>query len=533
MATIDLKTITCKRPFRRVVTRLGVVRHSFYENNEPANVEDHNLFVPVTQADFLEEYYPGGHRIYDTTYFPDIWRQVSEPKYSETGEPIIGEDGQELRENKVYCERVPRYAFAFQQIIAMAHITHATGNDVQHELAEPEPSEATEKLFDAMCSDWIRCGMERAWYESYKSREITGDAAFVGFMDEKHNFSWRVFSYQKGDRLYPHYDQYGKLEYFVRATNQYDENEQSVAETLEVWDDTYMYVYRKNTGSARTVVDKARALFGASEYTLVSPPKTHGFPCIPVAYVRDDDGPGWSPSQDQIDCYELSFSQMAHNNQAYGEAILVLKSRSEIPIGITRDLGGTVKQIDLQDPEDEASYLEGQSASESYLKQLETLEDGIYRSSNAVKVPDELRSGDTPASAIKLLFANALNQAAADGMECEGFINDVWLIFACAYGLKNSCLVTAMNLPVHSWIKPFVHLSESAVTADLVALKNADIISAQTAAERASFYSKPGEARRIREEKKAMQDIDLLYEREQLKAQSALRNTGASNETGE
>lgn len=528
MEKFSLRTIKAKRPFRRVITREINVRPEFYTDYEPPYNPGINRFEAITQADFLEEYYPGGHRIFDTRYFPDIWREVSETIYDSNGNPTYAEDGTEIKKTNVYCERVPRYAFAFQQMIASAHITHATGNDIQHELSFNDPSEKEEKLFNEMCGGWEDAGMERAWYQAFKSREITADAAFVGSIDEQGNFSWRVFSYLDGDHLYPHYDRYGKLSYFARVTNQFDDDNEQVTETIEIWDDTNFYVYKRNTGSNRTIFEKAKDKLGLDNYTLVES-GTHGFGFIPVAYVRDNDGPGWSASQDQIDCYELSFSQMAHNNQAYGEAILVLKSKSEIPVGITRDLGGSVKQIDLQGEEDEASYLEGQSAAESYMKQLDILEDSIYRSSNAVKVPSELKAGDTPASAIKLLFANALNQAASDGMECEEFVNDMWKIYAYAYGYKNNCIVDAMALRVHNWIKPFIHLSESAITSDLVALKGAKIISAQTAQERASFYAKPGEVRRIANEEKRAQDMELLYEQQQLKTLAKGQETSRTN----
>ena len=531
MANIDLKTIKNKRPFKRIVVRDGVNATRFGSFSEPSYDPGMNSFIQVTQADFLEEYYPSGHRIYDKSYYPDIYRETSEASLDSNGLPMVDSEGHEVIENHVYCELVPRYAFAFQQMISMAHITHATGNDIQHELSIDEPSDAQNKLFDAMCTSWINEGLERAWYQAYKSREITGDTAFVGSLDENDKFHWRVFSYKNGDVLYPHYDRHGKMDHFARVSNQYDEYDNQISETIEIWDDTYFYVYRRSTGSNRSFVEKLKDKFGLDNYELIDC-GTHGFEEIPVAYNRDDDGPGWSASQDQIDCYELSFSQMAHNNQAYGEAILVLKSKGDIPANISHGLDGTIKEIDLNGEDDDAKFLEGQSASESYMKQLEILEDAIYRSSNAVKVPSELKSGDTPASAIKLLFANALNQAAADAAECEEFVNKMWSIFAYAYGRKNNCLVNAISLKVHSWIKPYIHLSESAITADLVALKSADIISAQTASERASFYSKPGESKRIQREKKAQQDLDLLYEQEELKAQSTYKGEAGSGNSG-
>ncbi len=486
---------------------------------EPVYDPGRNKFVTVTQADFLQEYYPSGHKIFDRSYYPDIWRESDDPVMDASGNPMYGDGGAELTEHNVWQELVPRYGFPFQQIIASAHIAHATSNDIQHELSIVSPTESEERLFDEMCTDWYQEKMERAWYLAYQSRELTADTAFVAQLDSDNNFSWRVFSYKDGDQLYPHYDRFGKMTHFARVTYQYDESDKQTAETIEVWDDTNYYAFRRNLDSSRTVLEYLKDKMGFDNYKLIET-KRHGYDRVPVAYNRDDDGPGWTNSQSAIDCYELSFSQMAHNNQAYGEAILVLKSQADIPAGITRGLNGTIKEITLSGEGDEAKFLEGQSASESYMKQLETTEDAIYRGSNCVKVPCDLKAGDTPASAIKLLFANALNQAQADAEECGEFINDMWSLFAYAYGRKHNCFLDATSLKVHSWAKPFVHLSEAEISASVVALKGAEILSAQTAQERVPFYSKPGEMRRIQNERKAKQDEELLYEQGILDAQS-------------
>lgn len=516
----DLKT---KKPFRRIVPEAMAVKPTFFRSgNEPQYDEGTNSFMVVTQADFLREYYPTGHAIYDHNYYPDIWRVVDEPVYDRMGNPAYDADGNQVIEAKYYCERVPRYAFPYQQIIALNHIIHATGNDIQHELSVSEPTAPQQTLFDKMTSAWLAWGMEEYWYESFKAREITADAAFVATLDEYDNLHTQVLSFQKGDILYPHYDMHGELKLFARCTHQYDEDGNETKEIIEVWDNTTYRVYKANAGKERTIVDRIKGFIGLSGYELVEE-QSHGFNFVPVSYTRDDDGPGWTPSQDGIDCYELSFSQMAHNNQAFGEAILVLRSKGEMPPNITRGLSGSIKEIDLGE-EDEAKFLEGQSASESYMNQLSTTDEMIYRGSNCVKTPSELKSGDTPASAIKLLFAPSLNQAMADGNECKPFIAKMWKIFAYAYGKKNNCLVDAMALPVVSWVKPFVHLSESAIAADLVALVGAKVISRQTAAERASFYSKPGEMERINKEAKVERDMDLLYEYEQLKNENKFSN---------
>lgn len=519
---IKVRELLTKKPFRRVVpNRVSEMPIVFSEGVDPGYREGRNEFELVSQADFLREYYPSGHIIYDRNYYPDIWRFVEEAtgEYDESGNPIM--------EEKCYCEQVPRYAFPYQQIIALNHIIHATGNDIQKELYASEPTKEQSKLFDAMNDAWLGWGMEEAWYQSYKAREITADTAFVATLDENYDMQWQVFSYQNGDVLFPHFDRHGNLIMLARKTRQYDEEGREIRETVEVWDKETYRVYKRRSGAGMSIVDKVKGMVGLDGFELIEE-YSHGFNFIPCAYMRDEDGPGWTPSQDSIDCYELSFSQMAHNNQAYGEAILVLKSKSEMPPDITRGLSGSIKSITLGE-EDEAKYLEAQSAAESYMKQINTTDEMIYRGSNCVKTPSELKSGDTPASAIKLLFAPSLNQAMADGNECKPFIQQMWKIFAYAYGIKNNCLVNAQALPVLVWVKPFVHLSESAISADLVSLVGSKIISRQTAAERASFYSKPGEMERLKAEAKAEQDADLLAEYETIKMNRENGGDGAGN----
>lgn len=75
----------------------------------------------------------------------------------------------------------------------------------------------------------------------------------------------------------------------------------------------------------------------------------------------------------------MSFSQMAHNNQAFGEPILILQSEGG-SVDIQHDLNGTIKTLSMG-TDDKASYLSSQSASESYMKQIDTLYKMIYEQS--------------------------------------------------------------------------------------------------------------------------------------------------------
>lgn len=499
MRTRDIKT---RRPWRIVRPR-GYLTHGspFASENEPAMPTD-NIFADIlTQADMLRQFYPSGHIINDPTVYPDIYREQREPVYDAEG----NDTGKTVR--RIYKESVPRYAFAFQQIIALKQLIHLTGNDIQFELNTAKPTNKQQNDYNEYREGWVVKGMELAFCECVKSEKITADAAFAGFIEDG-VFGWRTFSYKTGSTLYPHYDNRGKLKLFARSFYDYDEEGEIIVEWLEVWDDKYLTRMKKTGLKYQNIFEKILGAIGASGYQVVSR-KAHGFPFLPVAYKRNDDGPCWLPSQDSIDSYDLSFSQMAHNNQAYGEPILVFMGEGE-NYDVQHDLNGTVKSISMSS-EDKVDYLQSQSASESYMKQLDTLYKMIYEQSFAV-IPPELRSGDLPGVAIKLLYSPALEKAMSDASDWQPFLDDMVRIFTFGYGLENEKTLDYSNLPMRSWIKPYVHINESAVMADLATGVNAGFVSRQTASERAPEYTSVGEWERITKEQKEQQAADMLYQ---------------------
>lgn len=537
--TTNIKSIMTKRPWLRIrpiddmhtLAEIQGIGHRLADDipYSPGNA----TYSVYTQSEMLAEYNPSGHRILSEAFYPNVIRAVDEPMYNADGTPVIDVNGEQKTVVRYYSEAVPRHAFAFQRIIAAAHIYHATTNDIQHELAIEEPSEKDEQLFNRICSGWQRDKMENMWYELFRGREIVGEAAFVGHIsttgDEidgtvRHSKSFRVFSFEKGDKLFPQYDAQGKLIVFARLTEQYNEDGNRV-QTIEVWDERYLTTYQQGGDESNPVFRKIKSFFGISgDWKQVSK-TTHGFPFIPVAYIRNDNGPGWWASQGNIEDYEFTFSQMAHNNQAYGNSILVMKSGSDTLPDITRGLDGTVKAI-YMGKDDDAKFLEGQSASESYMRQLDKLEEMIYRDSNIVKSPTDLKSGDTPATAIKLLFTPNMMQCSMDLTDCSDALDTMWNIYAYAYGFctKGESFTECQALPVTNWAQPHVPISESAVTADLTALVGAKIISRDTASRRASFYSMPNEDRKIQKEQKAQQDLELTYEIDTIKANARYSN---------
>lgn len=504
MKTRDIKT---KKPWRRIKPTGYLNGADFGYMDEPSVTDETIMFSSVTQGDFLREYHPSGHRINDPAHYPDIFKEEYVPEVDADG----NETGNTTR--RVYRERVPRYSFAFQQIITTKQLVHLCGNDIQFELNTSEPTGAQQEDFKQFKEGWLGKDMETAFYEAAKSVKITGDGAIVGFLNNG-EFGFKVLSYLNGDTLYPHYDSVtGKLSVFARSYYDYDDEGEIVCEWLEVWDDKTLRRFKKAGDKYQTFMDKIMGVFNLSGYTLVYE-KPHGFPKIPVAYKRDDNGACWSASQNSIDGYEVTFSQMAHNNQAFGEPILYLQGEN---VEMTHDINGTLKILTMG-VDDKAGYLESQSASESFMKQLDTLYKMINEQSFAV-IPPELRSGDLPAAALKILYSPAYEKATCDAAEYQPFLNALVEMFIYGYGVEVQKSIDFKNLPIKWWIKAYIHLNESAIVTDLATAVQNGFMSKETASERIPFYSTVGEWDRVMKEYKQQQSADLLYEENLMKAQ--------------
>lgn len=499
----DIKT---KKVWKRVLPFGYLSGSRFPAAEEPFSAPyDNLLYKTISQADFLREFYPSGHSINDPSVYPDIYKEEIVPVYDDNGE-------QTGTTRRIYKEYVPRYAFAFQQIIALKQIIHLCGNDIQWELNIGNPSEDQKLQALQIRTGWASKDMEIAFYEAVKSVKITGDVAHVGYINNG-VFGYKTLSFLNGDTLYPHFDPItGEPLLFARSYYDYDEDGNKITEWLEVWDDTYLIRYKKGKGSLK---NRIRDIFGIDGYKEVDR-KEHGFPFIPVAYKRDDDGACWTPSQDSIEGYELAFSQMAQNNQAYGFPILYLQGDGDTAIGKEFDMNGTIKVLEMG-KEDKAGYLNAPNASESFMKQLDTLYKLIYEQSFTV-IPPALKSGDLPAAALKILYSPAYEKAITDANEFQPFLNDMVKIFLYGYGLEMKRTIDFMSLPLKWWIKPYVHVSESAMVQDLATSVQNGFISRQTASEKISMYSTVSEWDRIIKEQKAKQAAELEAEIERMKA---------------
>ena len=500
----NVRELLVRKPFFEL-TPIGYMKHSNVSDMVPDTYdgtmpEDTMYWRIKTQADFLREYYPSSHRIMDEKEYPDIWKQNPE-------------------NGKWYQQKIQRTAFAFQQLIHAKHQLHITGNDIQFELADGDDYddeksvEENQKTLNLFKKGWLMRDMEIRFFEAVGAYLKVAECAIVGFFDENKKFGTRTLSYDRGDILYPHFDSLtGDLLCFARKYYDYDDDGNQKTEYVEAWDKQKFYRFKKavKQGKVNEVVTKIAKIFGIDNYTLVEE-KYHGFQFVPVAYARNDKGPCWSMVQRNIEDYEEAFSYLCENNKAYAFPILSLTGDGD-DITITGDdITGSAKTIMITDPNGKAQFLNGTDASDAFATQLNKSYDLIYELSFTVK-PPELKSGDLPGVAIKLLYSPALEVAMNDSQELQPFLDQLLRICKFGIGTDENCVATMVGLPINAWINPYVHSNKTEVITNIATAVQNGFLSKQTASERCPDFPKTAEYERIMREKKEEDQQDLLIE---------------------
>lgn len=482
----NIRSILTKKPFTRINPL--VREHQKVTTAEyiaPAHTTE--VYDVIPQEEFLKEYYPTGHKINSDVYYPD------KVKYDD-------------RTKQYFKERVFRASFPFQQIITAQQLVHLCGNDVHLELTGAHNSKEEKETMFELRKGWLDKNIEIAFYRLAASVKSTGDGAVVFFIDNG-SLGWKSLSFANGDTLYPHYNSItGKLDVFARQYYSYDaEGERSVS-WVEIWDDTFFYRYKQSMQGFSGTINKVLDYFGLEGFVPDGDPVRHQFNEIPVVYKRDDNGPCWSQSQDSIDKYELAVSHLCQNNMAYAFPIMLLKGDD---VEIKGDVYGAVKAITMGQ-DDDVKYLAHDNGSESFKLQLDTLLKMIFLGSFTVQ-PPEVKSGDLPGVAIKLIYSPSIDKAMIDSKEYDEVIDSITKIFKFGYGIERKMVTRMQSLGVFAWIEPYVHQNQSELVSNLVQLVNANLLSTNTGSE-LTGYGENNEFDKIMTEYKEKQAADLLYE---------------------
>lgn len=501
--SFDFKEVLVRKPIYKVLPSDSNMKFETIQGSDMSEPDDPLKLQVYTQSQMLREYYPSAHNIMNPILYPDVYKEA----------PVPGKPGTK----RYFRQPITRTTMAFQRVIKTKRNTHVCGNDVQFELASNEQDE--KKILEQTLQllefkeGWLTMGMEERLYEAVDSIFTVSDAAVVGYFDEDGNPHARTFSYLNGDKLYPHYDPIsGEMNLFARRYYDLDEKGEHTIEWVEVWDEENLYRFKRNLKTTAAII---KDFFGLNGYEQVGEPMKHGFPFIPVAYYVNPEGPAWAFSQDTIEKYEEAMSYFFENNKAYAFPIFYAKGKG---VKLSGNMNGAVKAVAISDPKGEAGFLNQADVSNSYNTLLIKLYDLIYEQSFAVK-PPELKSGDLPGVAVKLLFSPAIEQAIGDASRLQGFVEQLVRIVKYGWGYKLGHPASLMTLPIKSWIEPYIHQNDSELMTNLATGVQQGFISKKTASERASKYTKNDEAERLLKEYKQKQELDLLFETQKKKAE--------------
>lgn len=468
MENISIKTMTPKQILvKEAFTRFAPCDKMTAFGTEKTISTDSNLAyqyerpakVVMTQADFLREHDVNAHKINSLKYWPNV----------------IMKDN----EGKIAAKIRSRIAVAFQERILVKRLVTLTGNNVDLKLANSKRTKQDQEMLNLFREGWDTHNIETCLYQAIKADGKTGDCAVCFYMS-KGKIGWRVFSYDNGDVLYPQYDPMtGKLAVFGRKYAVRDSKNNEIEEYLDVWDNSHYTRYKLTKQGVKGAINKAKDIFGLDGWELDKEPTPHNFDRIPIAYDRYGE-PFWANSQDAIDLYELTISQLAENNQAYALRILYALGGE---VELKTNIDGTPSMINSPDPNTKLGFLEPAESSKSFELQLQTLEKSIMRNSFASETP-ELKSGsDLSSPTIRMMMMDSYQKAQDDALHFQPFLDDIVELFKYGYGIESGKASDFTMLNIKAEIFPYVFMSETEVVSNIVQSVGIGALSKRSASE--------------------------------------------------
>lgn len=468
MESINISTMTPKRILtKEAFTRLVPSDRLSCIGDSKTISTDYNLAYSyetpakqiMSQADFMREYDVNAHKINSIKYYPNAIMKG--------------------KEGKVSAKIKSRIAVAYQERILTKRLVTLTGNNIDLKLANSKRSRTDQDMLNLFREGWDTHDMETCLYQAFKADGKTGDCAVCFYMSGG-KIGWRVFSYEHGDVLYPHYDPMtGKLALFGRKYSIRDNKDNEIMDYLDVWSDTHYARYKYDKKGIKGAVNAAKDLFGLDGWEIDQEPTPHNFERIPIAYDRYGE-PFWANSQDAIDLYELTISQLAENNQAYALRILYALGGE---IDLVTNADGTPSMINSAEPNAKVGFLEPADSSKSFELQLQILEKSIMRNSFASETP-ELKSGsDLSSPTIRMMMMDSYQKAQDDALHFQPFLNDVVELFKYGYGIESGRISDYNTLKIKAEIFPYVFMSETEVVSNIVQSVGIGALSKRSASE--------------------------------------------------
>lgn len=387
-------------------------------NVEPPTLNEYYVkpyeFMPgvteqlLTQENFMRENSPLAHDI--NSRFMSM-----RPVYDVEEVTVTDADGNIKTEPQwrvVGFDPVETVRFALQKRINLSKAAFMAGNGfwISHE--DKNHDDAT------LLSSWKdSAGLDLAWLELVQSCFLTGDGAIYQYV-QNNQLKFHVFSYLKGDTLFPDYDENRNFVlyrlYTLRGKRAVDIYSTTSIQTWiegdkeeskeQNWLSRFGGWFRKGLdwGSSKLSEDGWRCV---SDTKVQTPDGMN-----PVVYWRIDDIPSGIANAD-ISALEKAASFVADGVKSVSQPILFLKATN---IESLPEQDSTGKRIGVKGAVDEiaaadAKFLVPPDLSNIATIDLSNKEKSIRLSTLSVDItPEIFRSSDPSSASIKLLFSDTL-----------------------------------------------------------------------------------------------------------------------------
>lgn len=492
--TFKLKDIMMASAFRRI-TPFGRAPLILDTGGPAPDLSAYDAkFAWVPQSEFLRELYPQGHKILDPSIYKNDFIQVKEEL----------PDGTSV---KHWVEReVARVAVPFQYVIKTQQLIHLTGNDIVLVNSDVSPKKREKDWLVTFKQLWRDRNMNIAFFNAVNSEKCTGNTAVAFYFTKPGgilHINAKVYSYLDGyticDTIYSEKD--GEPEIQTIKYQSYDTETMRTVQWVDVWDRQRAYRYRRDGSEPEK--NPADIYAGYDDgYTLVSAVE-HGYnDRVPVKVKRSQIGACWSPVQHLCDDYDIQASNLCQAARVLPHAVFFVKG-GEGKVETAAD--GRPTAIVTPDVQADAKFLTPTDTSGASDTALKLLEDKIFLGSFIVK-PPEVKSGDLPGIAIKLIYAPSLDKAIADAKEWDPFVDGIVDLFSygAAMEMGDSSLA---EIGVTGFADPYIHQNVAEVVTNLVNAKQGGILSQETGTTK-NPYSESDEYGRVQDELRAQQEAE-------------------------
>lgn len=399
------KEFWIRRVYPDAPTRHTPVNAEYYV--APCNF-DNSQYDFYTQEDFVRENTPSAHEI-------NSHKMSTRPINGVEEVEITNEDGTVTKEARFYTagfEPVEIVRFGKQKQINMSKAAFMAGNGfwVSHE-------DKTHNFGETLNSWKDSAGLDYAWLEVVQSCHYTGDGAIYLYI-YNNQLRYQVFSYLKGDVLFPEIDENrnpilyrlytlrGKRAVDIYSTTRVQTwiEDDKESEKTKSWIARFGGWFAKNLNWEDTVTSED-GWRRVADITVQTPDGIN-----PCTYWRIADIPS-GIAQEDICSMEKSASMVADEVRSTVQAILFMKATN---IESMPQIDSTGKMVGVKGAVDELKaadmkYVNRPDLSNIATIDLSTKEKSIKQSTMSVDItPEIFRSADPSSAAIKLLFTDTI-----------------------------------------------------------------------------------------------------------------------------